>query len=207
VIIVPELQKVFILVPRTGSGTLYRELRRVYPKSMLLYRHMERDGCPRGYDRWEHVGFVRHPLLRLWSLYTFMQNFAGGAQVQGGAASADAKRARDQVSRPFVEWVLLNREPWTVPYDIGGHGAWWPVLDRTNGLAENMRSQWTYLRPDLGTKVLKFEDLRRYMLDWGLDASRNVNMTVKPAPQITKAVNDHIARVCAWDLEQDCERQ
>lgn len=206
-IIVPELKKVFILVPRTGSGSLYRELRRVYPKSMLLYRHMEAEGCPRGYDRWERIGFVRHPLMRLWSLYNFMQTFAGGAQVQGGTASADAERARLQVARPFEDWLLHNKEPWTVPYDLNGNGDWWPVLDRTNGLAENMRSQWTYLRPDLGTTVLKFQDLRRHMHDWGLNANQNSNMTVKHDPPVTAAVMAHISKFCSWDMEQNCEWQ
>lgn len=204
-IIVPELESVFILVPRTGSGTFYRELRRVHPKSMLLYRHMEAEGCPPGYDRWPKYGFVRHPLMRLWSLYTFMQNFSGGAQVQGGAASADAERVRRQVSMSFEEWVLTNKEPWTIPYDLSGGGAWWPVLMRNNALAENLRSQWTYLRPDLGTRVLKFQHLHDHMRTFGCDPLTRSNATDKGLPPVTPAIKDHLSRICGWDLEQDCD--
>lgn len=203
-LIVPELQRVFILVPRTGSGTLYREIQRVYPKSMLVYRHMEADGCPAGYERWKLTGFVRHPATRLWSLYNFMRAFAGGAQVQGGAASEDARRCRAQVSRPFEDWVLNNREPWTIPYDLSGNGNWWPVLMRNNSLPENLRSQWTYLRPDLGTEVLKFENLRKHMAEWGLNPDAVSNRTSADKPQMTPEVMDHLRRVCAWDLEQEC---
>lgn len=205
-IIVPELQKVFILVPRTGSGSFYRELRRVYTRSMLLYRHAEAELCPPGYDRWERVGFVRHPMMRLWSLYNFMQTFSGGAQVQGGAASLDAERIRRQASRSFDDWVQNNREPWTVPYDLSAPGdTWWPVLYRANALAENMRSQATYLRPDLGTTILKFEDLREHMATWGLNYGFRMNATTRPKVTATRETWDHVERFCKWDMEQDCE--
>lgn len=203
-LIVPELQKVFILVPRTGSGTLYREMKRVYPKAMLLYRHMEADGCPRGYDRWERIGFVRHPLMRLWSLYHFMRVFVGGAQVQH---SADVLRILNQVDRPFDDWLLNNTEPWTIPYDLSGQNDFWPVLERTHPAPETRLSQWSYLRPDLGTKVLKFQNLQKHMAEWGLDPTALANATSKSRPPVT--VNDdiveHLNRFCKWDIEQNCE--
>jgi hypothetical protein len=204
-LIVPELETVFILVPRTGSGSFYREMRRVYPKAMLLYRHAEAELCPLGYDRWQRVGFVRHPMMRLHSLYTYMQDFAGGAQVQGGTSSEDAARCRAQVARGFDDWVLNNREPWTIPYCLSGTGSWWPVLFRSNGLAENQRSQATYLRPDLGTQVIKFEYLADYMHSIKLDPQFRANQTAKPPCAPSKAAWEHVNRICKWDLEQDCD--
>lgn len=50
-ILIPELETVVILVPRTGSGSLRRAIAEAYPSSMLVYRHMEADGIPAGYDR------------------------------------------------------------------------------------------------------------------------------------------------------------
>lgn len=206
-IIVPELQKVFVLVPRTGSGTLYREMRRVYPKAMLLYRHMEADGCPQGYDRWERHGFVRHPLARLYSLYQFMRGFGGGAQVQGGAASADAARIHRQVARPFDDWLVNNRDAWTVPHDLNGNGVWWPVLSRRDCTPENIRSQWTYLRPDLGTIVHPFETLRDCMMQWGLDPTHVSNATKAHAEAaFSRDAWAHAERYQAWDLEQYSDR-
>lgn len=205
-ILVPELQKVFILVPRTGSGSLYREILRVYPKSMLLYRHMEADGCPRGYDHWERIGFVRHPLARLWSLYRFMQDFGGGACVQGGAASSDAERIRAQVTRTFEDWVLNNESPFTTPYSLNGDGAYWPVLSRINPVPETKISQRAYLRPDLGTTVFKFENLQKHMAGWGLNPSTIKNAAgVRVRPAMSQALADHFAKFCEWDLAQTCK--
>lgn len=212
-LIVPELQKVFILVPRTGTGSFYREMKRVYPRAMLLYRHMEADGCPMGYDRWERIGFVRHPLARLYSLWKFMQSFAGGAQVQGGAASFDAARVRRQADRPFEDWLLNNVEPWTIPTDTNGEGAFWPVLSRMHASPENRISQFQYLRPDLGVTVWKFEDLRSHMAKLGLDVANVSNNTRDVLnlhnPALHEAVRAaevqaHISRFQKWDLEQDC---
>lgn len=202
-IIVPELETVFILVPRTGSGSLYRELRRVYPRSMLLYRHMEADGVPQGYDRWKRVGFVRHPLKRLWSLYNFMRSFKGGSLVQH---DGDRQRIIAQVAnRDFEDWLLNNAEPWTVPFDLTGQGAYWPVLERSHPAPENKLSQWAYLRPDLGTVVYKFETLPRRMLNWGLNPETKANVVGSGQPWTSAAINLHMHKFCAWDMEQDCD--
>lgn len=203
-IIVPELKTVFVLVPRTGSGTLYRELMRVYPRSMLLYRHMEADGVPQGYDRWRRIGFVRHPLTRLWSLYCFMQTFGGGAQLPGFVA--DVERAQRQVAgKSFAEWLETNCEPWTMATDVNGDGHYWPLLSRTNAAPENKISQWNYLRPDLGTEIRKFEYLRDAMVEFGLDPDRRANTVgSRPAPDDIGAGVPHTLKFCQWDLEQGC---
>ena len=70
-ILIPEIETIVILVPRTGSGSLKRAILKTYSKAHVLYRHMEADGVPHGYDRWRRVGVARNPLDRLWSLYKF----------------------------------------------------------------------------------------------------------------------------------------
>lgn len=208
-LIVPEMKAVFILVPRTGSGSFYREMQRVYPRSMLLYRHMEADGVPQGYEQWRRIGFVRHPLARLQSLHRFMANFAGGAQVQGGKASDDAARVRRQGAMTFEDWLLNNDVPWTVPFDLNGNNEFWPVLARRNAAPENRLSQYAYLRPDLGTEVWKFEDLPAHMEALGLDPSRTSNQTVPRTADrhtvvVPNAVARHLERYCGWDISQAC---
>jgi hypothetical protein len=44
VILIPEIETIVLLVPRTGSGSLRKAIAAKYPKSVLLYRHMEADG-------------------------------------------------------------------------------------------------------------------------------------------------------------------
>ena len=203
-LIVPELQTVFILVPRTGTGTLHREIRRVYPNAMLLYRHMEADGVPQGYDRWKRVGVVRHPLMRLESLYSFMKSFGGGSSVQH---NADTLRVRTQVSRPFKDWLLNNEQPFTTPADLSGEGAYWPVLSKRDPSPENKRSQFSYLRPDLGTTLWRFEDLGIMLREYGLDPTVIKNSSSDKSSNngmCDPEIREHIYRYCAWDLQQNC---
>lgn len=204
-LIVPELETVFILVPRTGTGTLYREMLRVHPRAMLLYRHMEADGVPQGYDRWKRIGFVRNPLNRLWSLYNFMLNFAGGALIKH---SDDAARARRQVEgKTFEEWLLTNNEPWTSALSINGDGAYWPLLSRRNAAPENKLSQFSYLRPDLGTEIRKFENLRPSLQEWGCNPEAVKNATAPSSePEVTSAMCAHFNAYCAWDIAQGCRK-
>jgi hypothetical protein len=42
-ILIPEIETVLILVPRTGTGSLRRAVLQRYPRAMLIYRHMEAD--------------------------------------------------------------------------------------------------------------------------------------------------------------------
>jgi hypothetical protein len=64
-----------ILTPRTGTRALKRAIAERYPQSFMLYRHMEADGVPQGYDRWPKIGVVREPVARLWSLYKYLKRF------------------------------------------------------------------------------------------------------------------------------------
>ena len=201
-LIVPELETVFILVPRTGSGTLYRELIRVYPKSMLLYRHMEADGCPKGYDRWKRIGFVRHPLYRLWSLYNYLKAIDPVRRDD----TTNAARQRAQTVRPFEDWLLNNNEPFSVPYDLTGEGNFWPGYTRSNAAPENKLSQFQYLRPDIGTKVLHFSELKIHMQIWGLNSAVIRNKSARAlSPPTSPAIRDHLEKFCRWDLQQQCE--
>lgn len=209
----PELRKVFILVPRTGTGTFYREIMRVYPKSMLLYRHMEADGCPRGYDRWERIGFVRHPLYRLWSLYNFIKNSTGiiGKSSNPQNSSPEAKQAdtdlkRSQVNIPFEDWLLNNEMPFMTANDMTGHGEFWPVLTRSHPGPENKISQFQYLRPDLGTTIWKFENLKEHMSDLGLDVTAHKNKSTKESerPPYSDAIDLHLYTFQVWDMFQQC---
>jgi hypothetical protein len=204
-LIVPELEIVFILVPRTGSGTLYKEMRRAFPRSMLLYRHMEADGVPQGYDRWRRIGFMRHPFTRLLSLYNFMRDFRSGSQLQH---DEDTQRIRNQCKdRSFVEWLELNDQIFTSPNCLSGTGESWPLLSRRDPAPENKRSQFSYLRPDLGTEVHKLEDLEGFMAQWGLNSNAHHNKSSGACIGVEehRRAMKHIERYCAWDLSQGCK--
>lgn len=195
-IIVPELETVVILVPRTGSGSLYRSLLEKYPKAMMPYRHMEACGVPQGYDRWRKVGVVRHPLLRLWSLYKFLPNIIGH--------EADwRERQRKSVERDFNDWILNNEIVFTSSFGDPRNTRFYPRHTVRYALPENRKSQFVYLRPDLGTVVWPFEDLS-YMAARDLDVQLgNENSTEhQDMPRISDEAHSYMLRVFAWDYEQ-----
>jgi hypothetical protein len=117
-LLIPELKTVVILTPRTGSRALKNAVLATYPDAMLLYRHMEADGVPQGYDRWRKVGIVRNPVQRLWSLYKYLQHIGLDWCLEHDAAYTADLRA--SVAVPFEEWLVRNEVPFTTPYDRAG---------------------------------------------------------------------------------------
>lgn len=197
-IIIPEIETVIILTPRTGTGSLRRFIAHLYPKSMLIYRHMEADGIPLGYDHWRRVGVVRHPIDRLWSLYKFLQNFGGDHDPAYIAAM------RGSVAAPFTDWLVDNEIVFTSPYDRAGLGRYFPGHTVRHPLPENRKSQFVYLRPDLGTEVFRYDDLDGFHRSLGVRISgwgdRHNETSEEPAPPLSERAIGHVERFFAWDL-------
>ncbi len=194
-ILVPEIKTVVILVPRTASGTVKRAILARYPRAVLLYRHMEADGVPAGYDRWPKVGVVREPVARLWSLYKYCRN--SGAR---GLYPAYAERLSRAVTQPFSSWIVNNDVVFTDPYDSTGSLDFYPQYAVRHALPENRKSQFVTLRPDLGTTIYSFDDIDRFFARLGLTpAEHNNRTTPEPVPDLTEEARDHVDRFFAWD--------
>ena len=176
-LVVPELETVFILVPRTGTSSLISEIGRVYPRSKVLYRHMQADGAPLEYASWRKIGFVRHPLSRFWSLYRYLfpENGPG-----------------------FEAWLFENDEPL-----LWGHTE--PFCRRLRWVPENKTSQYDWLRPDIGTEVRPFSALRNSFIEWGLDPGFRAGQTFGEFPEPNLEITKHLEHYCAWDLQQNCD--
>ena len=195
-IIIPEIETVVILVPRTGTTSLIKAIKERYPEAMRLYRHMEADGIPSGYDAWAKVGVVRDPVERLWSLYKYLQTFDGPYPAEYIAEQ------RESVNRPFSDWILNNETPFTHPYDSSGNGKFYPKYMIRHNLPENRKSQRIYLRPDLGTEVYRFNNLS--VLATRLDVilpHDNQSAPLDWSPDLlTQEALEYICRAFAWDI-------
>ena len=200
-ILIPEIKTVVILTPRTGSGSMYRSIAKHYPKAMMLYRHMEADGVPHGYDRWPKVGVVRHPVDRLWSLYKFMKN--PRFYNNGSWETTYVSQLRESVSVPFPEWLVNNQLVFTHPYDCGGKGRFFPEYTCLHPIPENRKSQFLYLRPDLGTVVYPYERINSLLKRLDIEVDANHNETPKEIiPELSKDVLALLQQHMAWDFEQ-----
>lgn len=199
-ILVPELKTVVILTPRTGTRSLKNALLKTYPESFMLYRHMEADGVPHGYDRWQKVGVVRDPVDRLWSLYKYLQRF--GLDWCAEHDETYTARMRASVRQPFEQWLIGNELPFTTPYDSAGLGRFFPAYACRHPVPENRKSQFVYLRPDLGTEIYRFGDqLGALYSRLGVKPGRqNETAEIQP-PTLSGEGRAYVNRWFGWDME------
>lgn len=199
-LIVPELELVIVLVPRTGSGSLRRAILQKFRRAFMPYRHMEADGVLPGYDRWRRIGFVREPVARLWSLYKFLRDFDGPHD------RAYIRAQRACVNMPFDDWITDNETVFTSPYDSAGRGRFFPEFNVRHALPENRKSQFVYLRPDLGTEIQRYEHMTLFAEGLGLTVDRHNSTAAEPPPVLSARAVDHVARFFEWDLRAVADR-
>lgn len=194
-LLLPEVQSIFIFTPRTGSSTLAAELSERFPRSFLLYRHMESDGVPEGFTGWRRVGFVRHPLARLWSLFKFCATIEQDALAKIFPAEA-ARVAASVKDKSFEEWVLTNEEPF-LPKETGI-----PFLYQRHHMPETQKSAVIYLRPDLGVvNILHFDKMAEHMKGMCLNHEVKLGATpALPVPPMTPALRKHFKRYFPWEM-------
>lgn len=196
-IIIPELELVLITAPRTASGSLRRAIQARYENTIILYHHMEADGVPTGYDRWRRVGFLRNPTERLWSLYKFCRETTAAKHAPYLAA------LRASVDLPFNDWIVSNQLAFTNPYDSEGTLKFWPMYTVKHSIPENRKSQFVYLRPDLGTEIVFFNHLAPFAASIDVDLPQhNRTDSNTRMPDLTPEAEAHIAKFFAWDTER-----
>jgi hypothetical protein len=154
-ILIPELETIVISPPRTGSTSLKQAILRQYPLAMSLYRHMEADGVPFGYDQWRRVGVVRAPGSRLFSLYNYLQRLEHDDPYWAPGRAAKYKASVARI--PFDVWLQRNELPFCTGW--GDDMSYNPRYSVRHAMPETRKSQEIYLRPDLGTEVYKFTDI------------------------------------------------
>jgi hypothetical protein len=100
-IIIPETQTIVLQPPRTGTTSLRDALLKEYPQAFLIYRHMEADGIPFGYNHFRKVCQVRHPFERLKSMYFYMRN----PNIKPRTCAKWVARVKAASNKSFEEWL------------------------------------------------------------------------------------------------------
>jgi hypothetical protein len=160
---------------------------------------MEADGVPQGYDRWRRVGVVRKPVDRLWSLYKYLKRF--GLDVCQEHDKVYTAQMRESVDRPFDEWIVHNERPFTTPYDATGQGRFFPAYCCRHPLPENRKSQFIYLRPDLGTHVYRYDMVEALYSDLDVKPPRINGTDESHAPSLSDAAERYVAQWFDWDIK------
>jgi len=208
VIIVPELETVVLLNPRTGTGSLYRALLAKYDRAFMLYRHMEAEGVPRGYDRWRKVGVVRHPVDRIYSLYLFLK----GKHLYQQDLNVDPRQLewiRRSVDCSFEDYLLYNETMYPTGHICQQSMLFSPIRTVALGIAYNRVSQFQFLRPDLGTYTYGYETSYGNLLtDLGLGKKLDYRCNATlfrelgiATPKLTPDAVRYCQRVFDWELQ------
>jgi len=197
-ILVPEISTVVLLVPRPGTRALKRAIAERYPAAILLYRHMEAGGVPQGYDRWRKVGVVRDPIARLWSLYNYLKRFGLDFCEEHDRAYTAAMRY--SVTQPFEDWLITNERVFTSPYDSAGFGRFFPAYTCRHPLPENRKSQFVYLRPDLGTTVYRYGEVDQLFAELDVSPGCENGSGASAPPALSSSAREYVRRWFSWDL-------
>lgn len=199
-IIVPEAQRVVILPPRTGTTALKAAIARIFPQSFLIYRHMEADGVPSGYDRWQRMGVVREPIDRLWSVYLYCKTLR--SHFKSTWSEQRVFEMEEDTASGFREWLFHSTSVFATAYRPDG------VFDNPrymvgHPLPEPQKSQWIYLCPWLGTTIFPYAMgngidrlVRELMSVAGMDP---VGYEQAPGLNLTP---DYVKKAAAWELLQ-----
>ena len=160
-IIIPEIETVYIRIPKTASKSMTKAIRAKYPRAFEPYRHMEITGVPQGYERWCSVTVMRDPAHRMESLYKFCRNVKDKASYGLGWAAVQ----REAASAPFSSWFINNQVPFCSPRDSFGN--WNPFWQIRYEVGENLKSQSLYVNDK--TEIYAFEHLDKCAARLGIE--------------------------------------
>ena len=109
---------------------------------------------------------------------------------------------RESVRMPFNDWIVSNQVVFTAPYDRAGAEIFWPRYTVLHALPENLKCQFHYLRPDLGTEVFRYDESYRLARELDVMPERQHNRTtISEPPELTPEAKAHVRRVFRWDLQ------
>jgi hypothetical protein len=80
-------------------------------------------------------------------------------------------------------------------------GRYYPGFSVRHALPENRKSQFLYLRPDMGTKIFRYEDqLPELVSLLGISLGRTNQTHDAPPPPLRPSALDDFLEVFRWDL-------
>jgi len=198
-LIIKELKTVVICTPRTASTSLRSIVMKKYPETLHPHFHMEADGIPEEYKNYRKIGIVRNPIDRLFSLYKFSAQFSGDFGEGFIKYRHDINKSVED--KTFSEWIVENDFVFNQPYD--SFGTLIEEFNVKNILPETVKSQYLFLRPDLGTEIIKYEEINKLeeILNIKLPHLNGTRQDIKQT-ELTLSAKAHIEKYMDWDLKQ-----
>ena len=201
-IVIPEIKKIIICTPKAGSTSIIQCVLDKYPESTLIHRHMEADNVPKPFKNWDKIGIFREPIDRLWSLYNFLFDFRTPSTI---GWEHHIKALKNSVrDKSFNEWIVTNDYPFTQPVDIKGNTS--ILYSVKHLLPENKKSQFLYLRPDLGTKIIHYDEIFKLEKILGITMPKlNQTNYLKNKESLSEDTIKHLEKYLIWDMNYQKE--
>lgn len=215
-IIIPEINAIYIRVPSNEDGKLTDAIMRKYASARPLYNQMESDGIPIEYKHFEKFGIIRDPIDRLWDFYNAHRN--NEANVYSLAIYGPAAKRYD-----FENWLILNNacfQAYANPEKTRENGTLYGINEIIHHLPENHKSQYFYLSPTSGMvangksaaqpnsngiMIFPYSHMNHVANALGIKEDVTPEELYGPAPQIESAlVRDTVLPLFAWDFQM-CE--
>lgn len=192
-IIIPEIETVFLHPPRTGAQAVKKGIKERYRGAFEITKHLEACSIPEEFSTYTKMGILRNPLDRLFSLYKHYK-------LEGAWDGPFNEELRANSVLPFDEWILKNNHIFAKP----------EVADKTypkyltiHKLPENRKSQYFYLRPDLGTIVIPYEHIQEIENGLDIKITSTTNSTRDVPPRKTPLIGGdallHMQTFFHWD--------
>jgi hypothetical protein len=67
-------------------------------------------------------------------------------------------------------------------------------------MPENLKSQFIYLRPDLGTRVFHFHQMHDVAAVMGITLPHRNQSDGAPPPELSDEAQEHVERFFDWDI-------
>jgi hypothetical protein len=205
---IPQKKTIVILVPRTGSGSLWRAAKLRYSDAKLAGRHLEADAAVPEFANWRIVGLIRHPVHRLYSLWQFLGDLP--AEARRLYPEWAAQQMESVRGLRFAEWIVANETVFANGVVTTGNvERHFPAFRVNYPMPETKKSQLIYLQPEIaGTEILAYEtDYLAFATDLDLEPQR-FNMTAKPASIAAPLLRElpiraraHVQHYFAGDIE------
>jgi hypothetical protein len=215
-IIIPEINAIYIRIPFNEDGKLTNAIMRKYPEARPLYDQMESDGIPTEYKHYEKFAIIRDPISRLWDFYSSHRN--------DDASTFSLEIYGDEAKKyDFNNWLMLNSA--CIPAEVN------PARTRENGslfgyneiihhIPENHKSQYFYLMPTQNSTnrsdglnetnskdilILPYSHLNSIAQTLGINDDVSPENIYGPAPELESVlVRETILPFFSWDI-QLCE--
>lgn len=211
-IIIPEIEAIYVRVPGNEDGTFSQAILDRYSDAHILYNQMEVDGIPIEFKHYDKFGIIRDPIERLWNFYHSHKR----KEVTQHSLDAYGTSINDY---DFETWLILNSSCFKaerLPQRTRADNTLYDANAIIHHIPENQKSQYFYFMPTNGFAPFAEDSVANANTQIGLypyshiqDFAQTIGIREpicneepygSPPVQLTAITRSTVNRLFAWDF-------